>query len=260
MRAKKSRIFLIVVERPSRLPCRYSYWHSSQNVGKDADVATGVPSGSARSAGARLQGPAPGAMERDGPRRGGDQHDQADGNREGARGGAEINGDAGQITAGGHNQHADAGNGAEDSAAEAVCGVDLEERAGEDPVGGASGVRGNHGADGDGERSGGAEADIPGGGDHEAGEDAGAQAGGAFARPAGADQGTEEGACAARAHQHAHAEVGGAAVVQAGDFHRENALAVDGEQYVVGAEQTESAFDEDGAEEADSVCSAPTMY
>src|ERR1035437_2928655 len=137
MRAKKSRIFLIVVERPSRLPCRYSYWHSSKNVGKDADVATGVPSGSARSAGARLQGPAPGAMERDGPRRGGDQHDQADGNREGARGDAEIDGDAGQITAGGHNQHADAEIGAEDAAAEAVFGVDLEERAGEDPVGGA---------------------------------------------------------------------------------------------------------------------------
>src|ERR1035437_5103821 len=158
---------------------------------------------------------------------------------EGARGDAEIDGDAGQITAGGHNQHADAEIGAEDAAAEAVFGVDLEERAGEDPVGGASGVRGNHGADGDGERSGGAGADIPGGGDHEAGEDAGAQAGVAFARPAGADQGTEEGACAARAHQHAHAEEGGAAVVQAGEFHRENALAEDGEQYVVGAEQTE---------------------
>jgi hypothetical protein len=27
------------VERASRLPCRYSYRHSSQNVGKDADVA-----------------------------------------------------------------------------------------------------------------------------------------------------------------------------------------------------------------------------
>ena len=28
------------VERASRLPCRYSYRHSSKNVGKDADVAT----------------------------------------------------------------------------------------------------------------------------------------------------------------------------------------------------------------------------
>jgi len=28
------------VERPSRLPCRHSYRHSSKNVGKDADVAT----------------------------------------------------------------------------------------------------------------------------------------------------------------------------------------------------------------------------
>ena len=27
------------VERASRLPCRYSYRHSSKNVGKDADVA-----------------------------------------------------------------------------------------------------------------------------------------------------------------------------------------------------------------------------
>src|ERR1035437_5112639 len=37
------------VERASRLPCRYSYGHASKNVGKDADVATGVPSGSGRS-------------------------------------------------------------------------------------------------------------------------------------------------------------------------------------------------------------------
>jgi hypothetical protein len=28
------------VERAFRLPCRYSYRHSSKNVGKDADVAT----------------------------------------------------------------------------------------------------------------------------------------------------------------------------------------------------------------------------
>src|ERR1035437_6100140 len=189
-------------------------------------------------------------MERDGPRRGGDEHDQADGNREGARGDAKIDGGAGQITADGHHEHADAEIGAEDAAAEAVFGIDLEERAGEDPVDGASGVRGNDGADGDGERSGGAEKDVAGGGDHEADQNADAQAGGAFARPAAADQGTEEGACAAGAHQHAHAEEGGAAVVQAGEFHRENALAEDGEQHVVGAEQTDATFDEDGGEEA----------
>src|SRR5664280_2690598 len=170
MRAKKSRIFLIVVERPSRLPCRYSYWHSSKNVGKDADVATGVPSGSGRFAGARLQRPAPRAMERDGPRRGGDEHDQADGNGEGTRGDAEIERDTRQITAGRDAQHADAEIGAEDAAAEAVLGVDLQQRAGEDPVGGTSGVRRRDGAEGDGERSGCSEADVAGGGDHEADE------------------------------------------------------------------------------------------
>ena len=39
-------------------------------------------------------------------------------------------------------------------------------------------------------------------------------------------------------------------MVQAGEFHRENALAEDGEQHVVGAEQADAAFDEDGGEEA----------
>src|ERR1035438_6477669 len=107
-------------------------------------------------------------MERHGPRRGGDEHDQADGSREGARGDAEIDGGAGQINAGGHNERTDTEFGAEDAAAEAVFGVDLQQRAGEDPVGGTSGVRGDDGAYGDGERSGGAEAYVAGGGDHEA--------------------------------------------------------------------------------------------
>ena len=72
----------------------------------------------------------------------------------------------------------------------------------------------------------------------------------AFAGPAAADQGAEERAGAACAHQHAHAEEGGAAVVEAGELHGEDALAEDGEQDVVGAEQSDAAFDEDGGEEA----------
>src|ERR1017187_10263725 len=189
-------------------------------------------------------------MERGGPGGGGDQHDEADGNGEGARGNAEIDGDAGQITAGGHDERADTDIGAEDASAKAVFGVDLEEGGGEYPVGGAAGVGGHDGADGYGERSGGSKRNVTGGGDHEADEDAGAQAGVAFTGPEAADQGTEEGAGAASAHQHAHAEEGGAAMVQAGELHREDALAEDGEQHVVGAQQTESAFDEDGGEEA----------
>src|ERR1019366_2877120 len=114
----------------------------------------------------------------------------------------------------------------------------------------AAGGGGHDGADGDGERSGGTERDVTGGGDHEADEDADAQAGVAFAGPEATNQGTEEGAGAARAHPPAHAEKRGAAVVQAGELHRKNALAEDGEQHVVGAEQTESTLDEDGGEEA----------
>src|ERR1022692_2079415 len=121
-----------------------------------------------------------GAMERGGPGGGGDQHDEADGNGEGARGNAEIDGDAGQITAGGHDERADTDIGAEDASAKAVFGVDLEEGGGEYPVGGAAGVGGHDGADGYGERSGGSKRNVTGGGDHEADEDAGAQAGVAF--------------------------------------------------------------------------------
>src|ERR1035441_7722074 len=139
-----------------------------------------------------LRASPPGAIERDGPGRGGDQHDEADGHREGSRGNAQIERGAGQVTAGRDAQHADAEIGAEDAAAEAVLGVDLQQRAGEDPVGGTSRVRGGHGAEGDGERSGCPEADVAGGGDHEPDEDPGAQARVAFARPPPAEQRAEQ--------------------------------------------------------------------
>src|ERR1035441_3549700 len=46
-----------------------------------------------------LRASPPGAMERHGPRRGGDEHYQADGNREGSRGNAQIERDTRQVTA-----------------------------------------------------------------------------------------------------------------------------------------------------------------
>src|ERR1035438_9635377 len=58
--------------------------------------------------------------EGDGPGGGGSEHDEADGDREGARGNAEIDGGAGQIDASGHDECEDAEIGAEDASAEAV--------------------------------------------------------------------------------------------------------------------------------------------
>ena len=89
-------------------------------------------------------------MQRDGPRCGGNEHDQADRDREGARGDAEIDGDAGQVTACRDSEHANSEIGAEDASAEAVFRIDLEERAGEDSVGGTSGMRRDDCDDGDG--------------------------------------------------------------------------------------------------------------